>query len=288
MVSVGRRYFETLGHRAVRGRLFEETDGTVGHETAIVNQRFVALHFPNEDPLGKRIRLTEEVPNGPDPGWLTIVGVTPTVLQRGPQDPQDSNPDPVAYIPHTGGRYQPANWVVSLLVRTGDDPAKVTQLVREEVRALDPDMPLFNVRTLEQNLAQQRWVLRVFGSMFSIFAAIALVLSAVGLYAITAYAVSQRTREIGVRMALGAQSAQVWWLIARRALVQLTVGLLIGMPGAFGVGLLLRTTLFQANSSDPVTLVSIALLLIMVAVAACYWPARRATRLDPLAALRYE
>jgi ABC-type antimicrobial peptide transport system permease subunit len=149
-------------------------------------------------------------------------------------------------------------------------------------------MPLFNIRTMDQNLQQQRWPFRVFGTMFAVFAIIALVLSAVGLYAITAYSVTQRTQEIGVRMALGAQAPQVWWLIARRALVQLAIGLVIGMPGAFGVGKLLQALLVQTSSSDPTTLISIALLLIAVAIAACYWPARRATRLDPLVALRYE
>ena len=124
--------------------------------------------------------------------------------------------------------------------------------------------------------------------MFAIFAVIALVLSAVGLYAITAYSVTQRTQEIGVRMALGAQPKQVWWLIARRAFVQLAIGLAIGMPGAFGVGMVLQSLLVQTSPSDPTTLISIAMLLIAVAVTACYWPARRATRLDPLVALRYE
>jgi putative ABC transport system permease protein len=141
---------------------------------------------------------------------------------------------------------------------------------------------------MDQNLQRQRWPMRVFGTMFAVFAIIALVLSAVGLYAITAYSVTQRTQEIGVRMALGAQAPQVWWLIARRSIVQLAIGLAIGMPGAFGVGKLLQSLLVQTSSSDPTTLISIAVLLIGVAIAACYWPARRATRLDPLVALRYE
>jgi predicted lysophospholipase L1 biosynthesis ABC-type transport system permease subunit len=149
-------------------------------------------------------------------------------------------------------------------------------------------MPLFNIRTMDQNLAQQRWPLRVFGSMFAVFAVIALVLSAVGLYAITAYSVTQRTQEIGVRMALGAQPKQVWWLIARRAFVQLAIGLAIGMPGALASAGAAESLADQPIGSDHAHLDCDT--LIAVAVSARYWPgrARRATLLDPLVALRYE
>ena len=163
-----------------------------------------------------------------------------------------------------------------------------TPTIREEVRALDADLPLFGIRTMDEGLAQQRWPFRVFGTMFTMFAVIALALSAVGLYAITAYSVTQRTQEIGVRMALGAQAPQVWWLVVRRSFVQLALGLLLGMAGAFGVGRLLRSLLVQTSPNDPATLSSIALLFVAVSLAACFWPARRATRLDPVHALRYE
>jgi len=128
----------------------------------------------------------------------------------------------------------------------------------------------------------------VFGTMFAVFAGIALVLSAVGLYAVTAYSVTQRTAEIGVRMALGAQAEQVWWLILKRSLVQLAIGLPVGIAGAFGVGKLLQSVLVQTSTRDPLTIASIAVLMMFVSLAACFWPARRATRLDPVSALRYE
>ena len=154
--------------------------------------------------------------------------------------------------------------------------------------ALDPDLPLNDVRTMDENLAQQRWFVRVYGTMFSVFAGIAVVLAAVGLFAVTAYSVTQRTQEIGVRMALGAQAKQVSWLILRRGLMHLAIGLTLGLAGAFGVGRLLRSMLFQTGAADPLTLVSITLLLGMVAITACLWPAWQATRLDPVTALRYE
>jgi putative ABC transport system permease protein len=149
-------------------------------------------------------------------------------------------------------------------------------------------MPLFNIRPLDDFLAQVRWPYRVFGAMFTAFALIALVLSAVGLYAVTAYSVTQRTQEIGVRMALGAEPRSIRWLILRRALTQLAIGVTLGVTGAFGVGRLLRSMLVQIPTADPATLTAIVALLLTVAVAACLWPSRRAMRLDPVTALRYE
>ncbi len=283
-LMIGPRYFETLGLQIVRGRGFEEADGTTGHETAIINQRFATMHFGSEDPLGRRIKLTPDgalVPGAAVPTWVTVVGVSPSIRQSNMQEPQ---PDAVAYIPL---RSQAPGFAL-LMIRAGGDAASVTSLMREEVRAIDPDLPLFEIKTMDQQLAQARWPFRVFGSMFAIFALIALALSAVGLYAVTAYSVAQRTQEIGVRMALGAQAPQVWWLVVRRGLVQLAIGLSIGLAGAFGVGQLLKSLLVQTSTRDPLTLTSIVLLLMLVSVLASFWPARRATRLDPVAALRNE
>ena len=176
----------------------------------------------------------------------------------------------------------------SLLVRAQGDPAKIAALVREEMRLLDPDLPMFAVHTVDTLLANQRWPFRVFGMTFAAFAAIALLLSAVGLYAVTAYSVTQRTHEIGVRMALGAQRANVWWVVARRALIQVALGLMLGLAAAVGVGTLLRSTLVFTNASDPATLVTISAVMVVVALAAALRPAQRATQLDPVAALRYE
>jgi predicted permease len=281
MVLVGPRYFQTIGLPLVRGRALDATDGTPGHEAVVVNQRFVAMYFNGEDPLGRRIRLTDESSHAATPAYVAVVGVVPDVRQR---DPRQSEPEPVVYLPF---RAEPT-WFMSLIVRTEGDPAQATTLVRDAVSAVDPDMPLFDIRTMDEFLAEQRGMFRVFGGMFAIFALIALVLAAVGLYAVTAYAVTQRTHEIGVRMALGARSGQVVWLVLRRVVVQLAIGLIIGMAGAFAVGRLLRSLLVQTGPTDPVTLGGIAAVLVSVSILACIRPAYRATRLDPVSALRYE
>ena len=282
-VTIGPRYFETLGVKVLRGRAFDDLDGTPGHDSAIVNQRFVAMHFGGDDPLGRRIKLTPDGPAAPgasEPAWVTIVGIAPTVRQR--MQPGDDLPDAVAYIPL---RAQPASFAM-LLIRAQRDAASLTTRAREEVRAIDSDLPLFGILTMDQQLAQQRWPFRIFGTMFAIFAVIALALSAVGLYAVTAYSVAQRTQEIGVRMALGAQAAQVLWLILKRSVVQMAIGLTIGIAGAIGVSKLLASVLFQTGARDPALLMAIVSLLVAVSTAACVWPARRATRLDPVNALR--
>ncbi len=288
MLTVDPRYFETIGAPLVRGRGLTEEDGMTGRESAIINQRFAQLHFPNEDPIGRRITLSIDLQGGAAPGngipvalTATIIGIAPNVRQR---DFQLPDPDPVAYLPF---RSDPRGFM-TLLVRSQGDPAAMAPILREEVRAIDADLPLFGIQTMDQALAQARWPFRIFGSMFAIFALIALALSAVGLYAVTAYAVTQRTQEVGIRMALGAQGNEVTWLFLRQSFVQLAIGLTLGIAGAYGVGRLFQSTqlLVQTTAGDPITIGGIAVLLAVVAVAACVWPARRATNLDPLIALR--
>ena len=288
MLTVDPRYFKTIALPLQRGRDLTDEDGMIGREAAVINQRFAALHFPNEDPIGRRITLSIDLQGGAPPtGGIptsltaTIVGIVPNVRQN---DFNLPDPDPIAYLPF---RTDPRGFM-ALLVRSQGDPKAMTPILREEVRAIDPDLPLFGIRTMDEQLAQARWPFRVFGSMFAIFALIALTLSAVGLYAVTAYAVSQRTQEIGIRMALGAQGNQVSWLFLRRSFVQLAIGLMLGVAGAFGVGQLFASTqlLVQNTGRDPVTIGGIAILLAAVAVAASVLPAKRATRLDPLIALR--
>jgi putative ABC transport system permease protein len=288
MLTVDPRYFKTIALPLQRGRDLTDEDGMTGREAAVINQRFAALHFPTEDPIGRRITLSIDLQGGAPPtGGIptsltaTIIGIVPNVRQN---DFNLPDPDPIAYLPF---RTDPRGFM-NLLVRSQGDPTAMTPILREELRAIDADLPLFGIRTMDESLAQARWPFRIFGSMFAIFALIALTLSAVGLYAVTAYAVSQRTQEIGIRMALGAQRNDVSWLFFRGSFNQIAIGLSLGVAGAVGVGQLFSSTnlLVQNSAFDPVTIGGIALLLAAVALTASVVPAKRATHLDPLIALR--
>jgi predicted permease len=277
-VTIGPRYFETLGLRLLRGRPFTTTDGTAGQEAAIVTNRLVAIFFPDQDPIGRRICVTNPNAGGAAPLCGRIIGVSPTIRQQ-----FQSDLDPVVYFPY---RANPA--AGNLMIRAQSDPRAMESLIRDEIRALDPDIAPYRFRPLDVWAGQSRAMYRVFGSMFAIFAWMALALSGIALYAVTAYAVTQRIQEIGVRVALGAQAAHVVWLFVRRSIPPLAIGLVIGMAGAFGAGRLVRGLLVETGAADPFMLVSIAMLFVLVATAACFIPARRATRLDPVTALRHE
>ncbi len=282
MLSVSASYFNAIGIPLLRGRDFTEADETPGRGGVIVNQRFAEMYFKGEDPIGRQITLTEERQNGIEVRSQTIVGVSTTVRQR---EVQGLEPDAVVYLPYFTGDM---GRVVAVITRTSAETAAAVPLIRQAVLELDADLPISNIRTMDELLAQRRWQYQVFGGMFAIFAGIALLLAAVGLYAVMAYSVTQRTREIGVRMVLGAPPREVVWLFLRRTVVLVAIGLAIGMSGAFGVGQLLQSILVQSNGREIAVLLSIALLMIMVAVTACVWPARRATQLNPVVALRYE
>jgi predicted permease len=285
-VTISPRFFDTVGVQLRRGRIFDGTDGTPGRESVIINEKLAAQLFANEDPIGRRIRFVQGQagagqPPPPVPVWRTIIGISPTIRHS---SPQDAEPPAVMYTTH---RQNPPSGS-TILVRSRLDAGAVMNAVRAEVAAVDPDQPIFTAQTMNQLLEQQMWPYRVFGSLFAIFAIIALVMSAVGLYAVMAYSVTQRTTEIGVRMALGAEGRQVSWLILKRGLWQMGLGLALGLGGAFGLSRVLRTLLVQVTPTDPVTFGTITTILAVVTVAACLIPARRATRVDPLVALRAE
>ena len=284
MLSVGSRYFDTIGVRVLRGRAFTNEDGGPGRQIAIVNQRLVEEHLQGHDPIGRVIRLSQDVAGSETPEWLTVVGLVPNVRQRNSN--QEPDPDPIAYIPHRQNTSMAR--AAQIIARVRTNPEQAAPLLRETMMKVDPDQALNTPRTLDEALAQQRWFLRVFTTMFTAFALMALVLAAVGLYAVTAYSVTQQTRDIGMRMVLGARRGQVAWLFLKRSLVQLTIGLGVGLAAALALGQVLQSLLVQTSAHDPLTLAAIVALLMAVSIAACLGPARRATRLNPLDALRHE
>ncbi|MPY88952.1 MAG: FtsX-like permease family protein [Luteitalea sp.] len=282
-VTISPRFFEVVGVRLLRGRNFHGRDGTAGAETVIINERLAAQFFPGEDPIGRRLRFTQRdpTPGTPPDTWRTIVGITPLIKQA---SSLDGYVNAVVYIPHR----QESPAATSLLVRSPLPPGSVMDAVRREVQALDRDQPVLAIQTLAQVLAETRWWQRTWGGMFAVVAVIALVLSSVGLYAVMAYSVTQRTQEIGVRMALGAQRRQVSWLVLRRGLLQLAIGLTLGFAGSVALRPVLPGGILGITPHDPVAVAAITILLTVVSLAACLLPARWATRVDPVVALRAE
>ena len=281
VVTVSEEYLAAVGLELAQGRTFNRGDGEPGSETVIVNERFVEVHLEGGEALGRSVRLGATADSDAAEGWSSVVGVVPNLPQGALEEEEF---DAVVYQPLRGNPGRSA----ALLVRTRSDPSWATAEVRRAMRAVEPDVPVFNVMTIEALLAEQRWPFRVFGIMFSIFAGAALLLSAVGLYSITAHSVIQRTREFGIRMSLGAQPREISRLALRRVMTQLAIGIPIGLVGAFGVGKLLEGFLVQVEAGDPLMLGGIALLLSAIAVAACLGPARRAASFDPVTALRVE
>jgi predicted permease len=283
-VTVSPEYFQTVNAPIRMGRGFTDSDGLPGSENVVINERVAARFFPGENPIGHRIRFVNRDPppaGQPPPVWRTIVGICPTMQHS---SPQDAEPTAAVYVPH---RQDPPGGI-AILLRTRLGLGAVMSDVRKVVQSLDQDQPVFTGLTLDQLMANRTWPFRVFGTLFSIFAVIALSLSAVGLYAVMAYSVTQRTAEIGVRMALGAGTRQVSWLILKRGLVQLVIGVTLGLTGAYFLSQALGSVLVQITARDPVTFAGITILLTVVALAACIIPARRASRVDPLIALRAE
>ena len=280
-VAAGPRYFETVDIRLRRGRGFTESDGLPGRETAVVDERFAALHFPDADPLGQRIQLTRDGAPQTAPAWLTIVGIAPALPDFGPP----SLRRPVVYVPMRG-ESQPGQ-DISLVARAADGAA-AAMLLRDAVRALDPGLPLYAIESVATAAARSRLPQRLVGAWFGVIALIGLVLSTLGVYALTAHGVAARTHEIGVRMALGARAPQVAWLFLRRTGVHLAIGLTLGICGALATGRLLQSFLVETNARDPLTLAAVVALMAVVALAASLIPSRRAARLHPVAALRSE
>jgi predicted permease len=277
-VVVSPDYFRTVDVRARRGRFFTDTDGVAGPPVIIVNQRFTEKFWPGQDPIGKRLRLFQNA--APEP-FVTVVGVVPDILQSNSTNERD----PLIYIPY---RQKPQR-DMAIVARTRVPPATLGTAFRKTVQSVDEDLPIYRLLTMEDRLAQNYWPWRVFGSLFAIFAGIALLLASVGLYAVIAHAVSLRTQEIGVRVALGASTRQIHSLVFRQGMSQLAIGLSVGLAGAFGLTRILRTILAgNVSPTDPSSFIVAASILAVAAILGCWIPARRATNVDPVVALRHE
>ena len=273
-------YFNAMGIPLQRGRVFDQRETAESIPALIVNRRLAEQFWPGEDPTGKRLKIGPA--DSPNP-WATVVGVVGDVRQVGLYGEQLSE----LYAPYAQER---RSWLAprDLVVRTRGDAASLAAQVREAVWAVDKDQPVSNIRTMDQVLAAAISRERFQMLLLSRFAALALVLACVGLYGVISYAVAQRTHEIGVRMALGAQPRDVLALVVRQGMALTFAGLLLGIVGGLAVTRVMSELLFGVTTTDAVTFMSVAGLLVVVAFLACYVPARRATKVDPLTALRYE
>ncbi len=275
--TVSPDYFRALGVPLVSGRTFSSRDQQGSEPVAIVNETFARRLIPNQDPLGKYIKDDQE------PG-IKIVGVVGDVKQFGLIAPTI----PELYTPYTQPPGPGTTQTMTLVVRTSGDPEALGPVLRKEVLSVDPAQPVYEVQTMQTVIGKAVSYQRLNMQLLGIFATLAMILAVIGIYSVMSYQVSQHTHEIGIRMALGAQPWHVLRLILREGLTLTLIGVVLGVAGAFALTRLLASLLFGVRASDPLTYVMVSLLLIFVALLACILPARRATKVDPLIALRYQ
>ncbi|HJT87621.1 MAG TPA: ABC transporter permease [Bryobacteraceae bacterium] len=285
-IAITPNYFATLKTPILQGRGFTDRDTSSAPPVIIINQALARRYWPNENPLGRHIAV-DYVPNEP---LREIVGVVGDVrLSR-----QQREPQPILYVPYLQQtpRWMGAGYAVRsgmfFVLRTAGDPLSLVPAVRRAVSEVDRDRPAANFRTVEQYLDQQVQYVRIYVVLLAVFGGIAALLAAIGIYGIMAYSVAERTREIGIRMALGAGTRDVLGLMLRQALLLVLIGVILGLASSFALTRVIRSALFGVTATDPPTYAAVALLLLAVAIAACVIPTRRAVQVDPTEALRYE
>ncbi|HEY0365302.1 MAG TPA: FtsX-like permease family protein, partial [Pyrinomonadaceae bacterium] len=269
-------YFRTMEISIVRGRAFTEQDKAGATPVVIVNETLARKHWPGQDPIGKRIRFY-----GPPErtGWMEVVGVVKDVKHE-----LNIPVTPEYYLPHAQDSWQ----AMVLVARTRVDPASLSAALRQQVWAIDKDQPVFDVKTMQEVRSTSVALYSFSSVMLAIFAGVALVLAAVGIYGVMAFAVTQRTQEIGIRMALGARTADVLKLVVKHGMKLALLGILIGLAGSWALTRFIEKLLVGVEATDLLTFSLVSLCLLVAAFVACYLPARRATKVDPLVALRYE
>jgi putative ABC transport system permease protein len=274
--SVSGGYFAAMGVPLIAGRTFRDSDVRDAPDVAIVNATLARKYWPGENVVGRRLRFD----NSPEHPWRTIVGVAGDVRQLALQEAAP----PILYIPYA----QFPLPFTDVALRSTAPQSTIASLVRARLREIDPDLPAGDVTTLDAVLGQAVAQPRFRAALIGAFAALALVLAAVGLFGLISYSVTQRTREIGIRVALGARPGQVLRALMREGLLIAAIGTAIGLGGALAAGRLLASFLFGVQATDAITLAAVAVILLAVAALATYVPARRALRVDPIAALRAE
>ena len=274
-------YFKTMNIPLIDGRDFNAQDNQKSPPVAIINETFVKLHFPDESPIGKRLRLPFSKGDKPTTS-VEIVGVVKDVRHR---TALSKEAGAELYLPYS---QLPFFNQMSLVVRTSIEPRNLAKDLQSTVATLDKDLPLFDVKTADQYLNNAISQPRFSALLFGLFASVALFMSSIGLYGVMAYSVTQRTNEIGIRMALGAQVSDVLKMVVRQGMVLAAIGVALGLLAAVVLMRLLTSLLYQISATDPLTFIIVSAVLLIVALAACFVPARRAARTNPLKALRYE
>jgi predicted permease len=257
------------------GRFFNEQDDTTKPVAVIVDEYMAEQLWPRQDPIGKRIHIVELQSKDP---WQTVVGV----VGRVKQDSLDSNPRIAFYLAHT----QFPTRAMTVAFRGRMDPAAMLSATRKEVRNLDPDLPMYAVRTMEQRVNESLARRRFSMLLLAVFASVALALATIGIYGVMAYLVNQGTRELGIRIALGASQRNILSLVVRQGMALAFAGVTLGLGAAFLLMRLIRSLLFGVQAFDPITFAGISFLLAMITLLACYIPAQRAARIDPSISLR--
>ncbi len=279
---IGPDYFATVGAPMVKGRQFTALDDQDHPGVTIVNEAFVRHYFPNEEPLGRRLKLGHppRIWRGQRFNSFEIVGVVRDVKSAG----LDANTEPTYYVPATQAPLQD----MSLLVRTSTEPTSIVPALRQAVWSIDPNQPISNVNTMEQIVSDSIGKPRLNMTLMALFGALAMILAAIGIYGLLSYTVTQRTQEMGIRMALGAQAGDVLRLVLKQGMALAVIGQAIGVIGALALTRLIRGLLFGVTPTDFTIFAGVVVVLTTIALFACYLPARRATKVDPLKALRYE